>query len=197
MTDPFFFGYGSLVNSGTHAYPEFHHATLPGWRRAWRRAHGRPAAFLTVVRDRSTSIDGVIASVPGADWQALDEREGAYARIPAPEVRHPLPGPLDLAVYAIAERAHEDPTERNPILLSYLDTVVQGFLTHWGRNGVDRFFASTDGWSAPILNDRDAPIYSRVQRTTEAERDLVDALLESVNARPFQSATPENTWSDA
>ena len=98
---------------------------------------------------------------------------------------------------AIAERAHEDPTERNPILLSYLDTVVQGFLTHWGRNGVDRFFASTDGWSAPILNDRDAPIYSRVQRTTEAERDLVDALLESVNARPFQSATPENTWSDA
>ncbi len=90
MADPFFFGYGSLVNSGTHAYPEFHPATLPGWRRAWRRAHGRAAAYVTVMRDPTSSIEGVIASVPGADWQALDAREAAYARVAVPDVRHPL-----------------------------------------------------------------------------------------------------------
>jgi len=194
MADPFFFGYGSLVNSGTHAYPEFHPATLPGWRRAWRRAHGRPAAYLTVLRDPTSSIEGVIASVPGADWQALDAREAAYARVPVPDVHHPLPGPLDLAVYAIADDAHEAPTRKNPILLSYLDTVVQGFLTHWGRDGVDRFFQTTDGWDAPILNDRPAPIYPRVQHTTRAERSLVDEMLHAVGARPFQDALAESDW---
>ena len=110
---------------------------------------------------------------------------------PHPRFATPYPARWTLRFTPSPSARTKTPTERNPILLSYLDTVVQGFLTHWGRNGVDRFFASTDGWSAPILNDRDAPIYSRVQRTTEAERDLVDALLESVNDPALsKSATP-------
>ena len=40
------------------------------------------------------------------------------------------------------------PQPKTPILLSYLDVVVQGYLAEFGEAGVARFFASTDGWGA-------------------------------------------------
>ena len=57
--------------------------------------------------------------------------------------------------------------------MSYLDTVVQGFLREFGAAGVECFFATTGGW-CPLLDDRDAPRYPRSQKTTAAERRLVD-----------------------
>ncbi|MEO1425117.1 MAG: gamma-glutamylcyclotransferase family protein, partial [Pseudomonadota bacterium] len=67
MQDPYFFGYGSLVNRATHAHDDAHPATLRGWRRMWRHTALRPVAFLTVVPAPGSRIDGLIAAVPGAD----------------------------------------------------------------------------------------------------------------------------------
>ncbi len=77
------------------------------------------------------------------------------------------------------------------MLLSYLDVVVQGYLDVFGRAGVDRFFASTDGWHAPIRNDRHAPIYPRAQQTSAQERDLVDGWLREIgcNCRRFNDGS--------
>ena len=127
MSDPFFFGYGSLVNTATHGFRDVHAASARGWRRAWRHTRLRPVSFLTAVPDALTRIDGVIAAVPGADWAALDEREGAYDRVPASEViDHPAGAGLDIAIYAIPADRHGPPTEANPILMSYLECVLQG-----------------------------------------------------------------------
>lgn len=141
MQDAYFFGYGSLVNRATHGFADARAAHLAGWRRIWRHTDLRPVAFLTVVPDPNAEIEGLIAPVPDADWAALDRREAAYMRAPAADqVRHTLPHAPEIAVYTIPEGRHGAPDAARPVLLSYLDVVVQGYLREFGEDGVTRFF---------------------------------------------------------
>lgn len=173
----YFFGYGSLVNQRTHAYPDGRPAHLQGWRRIWRGTPLAPQAFLSVHRSGSGTIDGLVAAVPAQDWAALDLRETGYDRHPiAGDVSHDLHPEAEVQVYAVADR-HHLPLDESPILLSYLDVVVQGFLHHYGPEGARAFFATTDGWERTVLDDRQAPQYPRHQVLTEAERAVVDSHL--------------------
>ncbi len=181
MTDPHFFGYGSLVNRRTHVYAPVHRATLPGWRRIWRPTGLRPAAFLTARPAPGNRIDGLVAPVPHGDWAALDLREAGYDRLPAGDVAHRIAPAPEIAVYAIPPRA--DDGSDAPILLSYLDVVVQGYLTEFGEAGVARFFETTDNWSLPVADDRDAPLYPRAQELASEEAALVDAWLARQGSR--------------
>ncbi len=183
MNDAYFFGYGSLVNTLTHGYMPVHKAQAKGWRRAWRATRERKVAYLTAIRDPGCAIDGLIAPVPGNAWATLDLREHAYERLAAAhEVVHGSEAG-QIALYAIApERAHL-PTRENPVLLSYIDVVVQGYLTEFGAQGAEHFFATTTGWEAPILDDRAEPIYPRAQRLSAAEQDVVDAGLARLQCR--------------
>lgn len=179
MSDPYFFGYGSLVNRRTHGYRPALRASIGGWRRSWRATTLRPAAFLTATpAGQDDRIDGLIAPVPGHDWSALDMREAGYDRHPAADVEHDG-GALEVAVYAIPDRPGLD-AENCPILLSYLDVVVQGFAVEFGPEGVARFFASTDSWHLPIADDRDTPLYPRAQTLSLEERALTDLWLDRV-----------------
>ncbi len=185
MADPFFFGYGSLVNRATHAFEDAHRAQLAGWRRAWRHTNLRPVAFLTAVpAEPDCVIDGLVAHVPNDDWAALDERERAYDRHAVTDrTRHNVGRAVHVQVYAIPQGKHGVPDVAHPVLLSYIDVVVQGFLREYGEDGVQRFFDTTDGWDAPILNDRSAPRYSRHRAIGSAERSLVDAHLARLGSR--------------
>ena len=180
---PYFFGYGSLVNRETHAYPDARPAQLKGWRRSWVRTAKREVVFLSVTPDADTTIDGLIASVPDADWRALDAREFGYGRhnshgavihdiLPEPEVAHYSIAPTDQMVGG-----------KHVMLLSYLDVVVQGFLREYGAAGVTRFFETTSGWDAPVRNDRANPGYRRFREVTTEERKLVDDNLSQLSAR--------------
>lgn len=183
METPFFFGYGSLVNRATHHYANAHPARIGGWRRAWRHVEDRKAAFLTAVPHPGSRIEGLLAEVPGGDWAALDMREHVYARVMTMEVEHNVAGARDIHIYHAPEDMHRPATEMRPILLSYLDVVVQGYLREFGEDGVARFFESTDGWDAPVRQDRDAPLYSRHQLLADHETELVDAWLTRIGAR--------------
>ncbi|WP_170606106.1 gamma-glutamylcyclotransferase family protein [Ruegeria arenilitoris] len=188
MADPYFFGYGSLVNLATHDFPNPRPARLKGWRRAWRHTDLRPVAFLTAIPDAESEIEGMIAHVPRNDWNALDEREWAYDRVSATQsITHPLTHEVEIAVYAVPNHRHSEPSEMHPLLLSYIDVVVQGYLRAFGPEGADRFFATTDGWDAPILNDRHEPRYQRHQKLTDLESNFVDTRLQSVSAKLIQS----------
>jgi len=182
MSDPYFFGYGSLVNTATHIYDTTHPATVSGWRRVWKHTADRDLAFLSVEPFEGSQIDGLIAKVPGADWAALDERETGYSRAPlaADALRHDA-GPLHVEMYQVTADTHG--IAEKPLLLSYIDVVVQGFLQVFGTDGVARFFDTTHGWNAPILNDRASPQYPRAQALTTGQTALVDAHLERVSAR--------------
>lgn len=174
MSDPAFFGYGSLVNLATHVYADARPARLQGWRRVWRHTRLREVAFLSVEPDPASVIDGVVACVPGADWLALDAREAAYDRHDvSAAVLHD--GPTSpTAVYQVSPQHVIAPSGDHPILRSYLDVVVQGYLRVYGAQGVAHFFATTSGWDTPIHDDRSNPVYPRHQRLTQAETDLVD-----------------------
>lgn len=185
----YFFGYGSLVNRASHAFAGAVPARLTGWRRAWRHTDLRPVAYLTVVPDPAAEIDGLIAPVPEADWPALDAREAAYLRQSAAhQVRHALPHQPEIMLYTIPEGRHAAPSHAHPILLSYLDVVVQGYFREFGASGVARFFATTDGWDAPILDDRAAPRYPRHQSLTAPERAQTDRHLERLGVAIIRPA---------
>ncbi len=174
MTDPAFFGYGSLVNAQTHDFADPRPATLKGWRRVWQSTTLRDTAFLSVERAADQEIDGIIAHATPQQWSDLDAREAAYSRI---DVTQTLATDHPTIIYKVNANLAAPTATNTPILLSYLDVVVQGYLRAFGPQGVARFFASTHGWDAPILNDRDNPRYPRRQILTDQEIALVDACL--------------------
>lgn len=176
--DPYFFGYGSLVNRATHDYPDIRPARARGWRRRWRHIAGRDHAVLTVVPDAATVIEGLVAAVPGADWRLLDAREAAYDRVDAAaHVDHDAPGPGGLAIYWIPEAKHPVAEAPRPVLLSYLDVVIQGYLREFGTESAVAFFDTTDGWQGGVRDDRAAPVYPRHQQLSRAELEFVDTEL--------------------
>ena len=184
MSDPFFFGYGSLVNRRTHVYAETYPARVRGWHRVWRQSHRRDTAYLTVVPAPGAEIEGLIAAVPGGDWRALDHRESGYRRHPIAEgLAHAATRPVAVHIYAVPAEAMAEAGRQNPILLSYLDVVVQGYLREFGEAGAERFFETTEGWDTPVLDDRPAPRYPRAQALTARERSLVDAALAALGVR--------------
>ena len=185
MGHAYFFGYGSLVNRDTHDFKEAHTAQLSGWRRVWRHTSLRKVAYLTVIPDETSRIDGLIAAVPGQDWAALDARERAYDRVAAAhQVTHALTHSPDIAVYAIPEGRHDVPTETHPALLSYIDVVVQGYLREFGEDGARRFFDTTDGWQhTPVLDDRSDPVYPRHRRLSLDEYGFIDTQLRERDIR--------------
>ena len=181
---PHFFGYGSLVNRDTHDFTPVHSSRIKGWRRGWHRAPVRPAAFLSVVQDAGSVIDGVIAPVPNDDWQSLDAREYAYDRVVVTQsVTHSASDVRDISIYAIPSAAIAPPDEDHPILLSYVDAVIQGYLREFGETSAAHFVDTTEGWATTVLNDRQDPIYPRAQVLTQQERAFVDDMLVTVNAR--------------
>lgn len=185
MRDQYFFGYGSLVNAATHAYRRTQPVRLAGFKRMWRHTVLRDIAFLTVVPDAEHHIDGLIAHVPENDWTALDIREEAYTRdLLTANMLTGVAGDFDVQLYQT--RTDRDTAQRHPILLSYLDCVVQGYHQIFGATGVSDFFDSTSGWDAPVLNDRSDPQYPRHQVLSKAETALVDHHLAQLSARVEQ-----------
>eukprot|EP00039_Didymoeca_costata_P004144 m.71586 g.71586 ORF g.71586 m.71586 type:complete len:200 (-) comp12262_c0_seq1:132-731(-) len=189
---PLFFGFGSLVNLNTHNYLNPKPAHLDGWRRIWRHTT-RPVAFLSARRCPGARIAGVVAQVPGGDWEALDEREVLYARQDVSDAVH-HDGPRGkTAVYEVEEKYFVDVSEgsseqQRHILLSYLDVVVQGFARVHGKEAVTAFFETTEGWDTTfVLNDRDDPQYPRSQQLTTEESALVDEHLAKYNVRVSNS----------
>ena len=161
------------MNLATHDYAAPTPATLSGWRRVWRTTSLRETAFLSVETCADTQIKGIVAHVPGSDWAALDTREAAYQRHDVSnQIAHDQ-APKPTAMYQVTPAHVVSAAKPQPILLSYLDVVVQGYLDVFGEAGVAHFFSTTSDWQ-PILNDRDTPRYARHQTLSKTERALVD-----------------------
>ncbi len=181
MSEVFIFGYGSLVNRATHAYDTAHRATLRGWRRAWRHTTRREVAFLNVVPEPGHVLQGMVLRVPPVAPD-LDRREYAYSRTDVTDVvDHPLPSRPTVNLFAIPPGA-EDGRGGHVLLLSYIDVVVQGYLREFGEDGVREFFETTEGWDAPVIDDRAAPRYPRAQPLDDGLAGLVDHWLAQVGA---------------
>jgi hypothetical protein len=100
------------------------------------------------------------------------------------EIVHEAPMGAAVQVYALPDHDAAPPTDENPILLSYLDVVLQGYLHRFGVDGARAFVATTDGWHAPVIDDRAAPRYPRAQRLTGDEAAFVDTALRELGVVP-------------
>ncbi len=200
-----YFGYGSLVNRVTlrteilAAIP----ARLNGWRRTWRPRPLMEAdtmaetalagdvvpSLLTAHRAEKASIDGVLIIDLAVNLPVIDTREFRYHRrdITLAELSFEaeraeretglrLGSGTRLHVYE-ARVEHPEAGGPSPILRSYLDAVMQGFLREFGEEGVHRFVAETEAFHLPIHEDRDRPLYPRAVSLTASETELFDLAL--------------------
>ncbi|MCP4319395.1 MAG: gamma-glutamylcyclotransferase [Hyphomicrobiales bacterium] len=190
-----YFGYGSLVNRDTLStdYVDARPVRLHGWRRCWRpRMRGDrigahlPTSLLSARKVPGSVIDGLLVFDRLSNLPSVDEREFTYDRIAVPyerlEVIDGQKTDCDVYVYeAQSNGASHDP--EHPILQSYLDAVLQGFLREFGRRGVHGFLETTDGFERTVHTDRHDPVYPRAVRLAEEERQFFDAVLAEYGTR--------------
>lgn len=172
-----YFGYGSLVNRETRPLAEkFAPASVSGWQRIWghrvsdacaAQVAGTPRvrgySVLSVQPAARCSIDGVMVPISAIDLPALDARERGYARHTVTSIKSTDPVAMYVSLSEHVAMASTD----YPLLQSYVDCVLAGFLAVFGWEGVDRFFATTAGWAAPVLADRHSPLYARAVHLPE------------------------------
>ena len=181
MNETFIFGYGSLVNRHTHDCRTAHRARLRGWRRAWRHTTRREVAFLNVMPEPGHVLQGMVLGVPEVAPE-LDRREYAYSRTDVTQtIDHDLDIRPTINLFAIPPE-QDAGRDDHVLLLSYIDVVAQGYLREFGSDGVAEFFETTEGWDAPVIDDRAAPRYPRAQPHSAGERALVDHWLARIGA---------------
>jgi cation transport regulator ChaC len=191
-----YFGYGSLVNRATRPVLEqARPARLTGWRRSWThrvtRGDGHSdCSSLTIdpADEPDAGIDGVLVSLAAADLPLLDARESGYERLTvpmtdvellaAPESGAAVPaaGDVILVYRSLADNRHPA-SVGFPILQSYIDCVMAGYLAVFGTEGLQRFMQSTHGWHFPTHDDRADPRYPRAVAVDAEQRANFDQLI--------------------
>ena len=209
-----YFGYGSLVNRETRPPEEAAApARLRGWHRIWGHrvvaASGRePSCSLSIEPDAPASvrdpiepdappvpfprgadagIDGVVVALPLAALPVLDERESGYDRLTLPAAAFDLPeglGADEIHVYRSKPENRWPATPAQPILQSYVDCCMAGFLRVYGEGGLDAFLWSTEGWEGAIEDDRAAPRYPRAVEVPGALAARFDRLVRARRGDP-------------
>lgn len=182
-----YFGYGSLVNRKTlrTTYVDVARGELTGFRREWRirgETPRGPVCSLTATQDEQAVIQGLLVIDRVENLPKVDEREFRYDRVSIPARDLDLEHFVEVEeVYVyLAKPVHRGENDaRFPIWQSYVDAVMQGYLTEFGEAGLERFVTDTFGWNRNILTDRDAPNYARAVQLSERERSLFDSLLHS------------------
>ena len=172
------FGFGSLVTRATHDLGWLGTAKLKGYRRAWVPSPDWDISLLSVEPDPKTEIDGSILEVAAEAWPALLEREKGYD-VHSLKALDLEPSFEDVSLF-VGRPTEVAEDESRPIVLSYLDTVVTGFVESYGSDRARDFFKSTVGWRAGILRDRENPKYPRTVPLKPEIKAIVDEELKNL-----------------
>ena len=182
--DVAYFAYGSLVNRHTRPmHTRAQPARLNGWLRQWKHCMDTPsgkACALTAVPRVGSQIEGVLVLDRRDKLAEVDRRETGYKRerivLQQSDIAVPITE-LETYIYVSTGDHNRWGTTEYPIWLSYVDCILAGCIDVWGRAGAERFIASTEGWQAPLLDDRAAPRYPRALALEETTRQVIDGLL--------------------
>lgn len=197
-----YFGYGSLVNRATlrTKFLAIRRAEVTGWRRFWLprptvgpgTGPGSDIALLSVRPDRDHVTQGVVVYDHADHLALVDEREAGYVRREIPpgtvSIEAAPPAGAPVHIYEAIRREDTAAGTGAAILQSYLDAVLQGFHALYGRDGLERFVAETEGFETVVILDRKAPRYPRAVALAEGEAALFDRLVEARGAR-FEAST--------
>jgi len=198
-----YFGYGSLVNDRTRNLESFGlSGRLKGFRRQWRMRSGygdtgqpgnEGVTALSVVRDDNAYCDGLLVFDHKDHLPQVDKRETNYDRLSLDladfDCNFDIPAGVEAYIYIGQPHYTHWAEGAFPVLQSYIDAVMQGFLDKFGHAGLERFISETDGWRVPILQDRHNPIYPRPVLLNASEERLFDQLLQKVGGQPVALVT--------
>lgn len=211
------FAYGSLVNAESASAQLGADASAPqaarlrataGFARAW--SFNSPTGFTALgvaQADRSSGaacdINGALLRVPAAKLPALDVRESGYARLELDAAlfdRHRSDADVSAAhaqlwprdrVYVWVPEQQGAPSEDCPILQSYVDACLEGFLSLGGEAFAREFVESTSGWCEFFLNDcpfSRRPWLHRGKAYAELDRVLAQSAGVSASRHPEEFA---------
>ncbi len=116
-------------------------------------------------------------------FAAMDRQEQDYhhkpvpVRTPAREKLPPLAG-----TFLYVSNAPGPATEEFPVMRSYADCVIAGYLRTFGYDGAKRFLDSTEGWDSPWVDDRERPRHPRAVTLTTDEQGAIESLLTAIRA---------------
>ena len=166
----FILGYGSLISSESRSKTgetgKVWPVKLYGFERHWSVMTDEfGMSSVAVIQASDKACNGVLAEVPYEQFPLFDERERGYhrAQIAPEQLTAYQSDDLPAGTYWIYHTNDViEPTQECPIVLSYLDVILSGCLEH-GEAFTQDFLELTKGWASPLLNDRKAPRYPRVQ----------------------------------
>lgn len=132
-------------------------------------------------------IDGLLVIDFAENLPVIDAREFRYHRrdisladlvFASGLTAHAADVAPELRLHVYEARVEHPPAQgHSPILRSYLDAVMQGFLREFGPAGVHRFVTETGAFHTPIHEDRYAALYPRAVSLSPLEIELFDAAL--------------------
>jgi len=201
----FIFGFGSIVNDESRKSTDSSSGDpIPvrissdfGYRRMWNfQGSSAKLTALGLVKvtnpaEKST-INGIIYPIKGNDMTAFDEREEGYNRVEVPLNLIQSVGWKQLPIHdykiwayipqgvnGVAGQDLQPATKFYPILQTYIDVVLTGFLKY-GENFAIEFLYTTGWWSKYWLNDRQVP---RRPWIFQKKYKMVDNLLENYSQK--------------
>jgi len=206
MTDELvgYFGFGSLVNQATLRtnYIDAIPTRLAGWRRHWQgRSHNADdhGALLSIHPHEKGELFGMLVVDHLENLPLVDERESGYSRV---EINtdvlklsfegHKLHTVADLPahLYVYVAKTPEVEGTHLPLLQSYTDAVMQGYLREYGQFGLSHFIETTIGFNRAIVRDRQHPRYARAVDLPAVQADLFDGILRDAGVC-FESWQPQ------
>lgn len=168
-------GYGSLIQkesrritnpNAKYVYP----IEVKGFKRIWGIQGGNyKTTFLTLLKDKNSSLNAVYYPVADYDILETDEREMGYCRILVPKTDIQALGLKDIPdgkywVYAQKDDKIDPPNKEYPIVQSYVDVFLDGCIQMSKTYNIPQFFeecvSKTHGWPTETgswVNDRTHP----------------------------------------
>lgn len=177
MERHYILGYGSLISSESRAKTgetgQVWPVKLHGFERHWSvMTPELGMSSVAIVKAEEKFCNGVLIEVAEDQFPLFDEREKGYqrAQIPKQQLQPYHDEPLPEGIYwAYHTQDVVHPCHKFPITLSYVDVILSGCFEHGDAFTTD-FLSLTQGWHAPLINDRPTPVYPRAQPNLATER---------------------------
>ncbi|SHO58931.1 hypothetical protein VQ7734_04706 [Vibrio quintilis] len=178
----YIFGYGSLMNSSSrrltgqtgHAVP----AVVSGLVRHWGKVNDNYIASPLVSEPGDGLVNGVLLEITIDELKEFDRREAGYQRVrlQPEQFETPLDITAENDIWVYIKPQPQPPCENIPVLQTYIDTVLSGCL-EISEDFARFFIRHTQGWQAPVDNDRQQPRYKNYAGIPSHHVELIDQLL--------------------
>ena len=193
MNKKFLFAYGSLVNHFSRKKViqnvSSFYGNLSAYKRIWCiNVEAKKFTGLGLIYDKNHYCNGIYIPISEEDINRLDEREikgsgNKYERI---LINNTLCDKRfkENEVYTYVSKVIENPSPNCPLIQSYIDVVIQGFI-QYNKEYAKEFCQTTFKWNENYINDRNNPIYHKTNNI-EKYYSAIENILYNTNLLHFR-----------